>query len=99
MTYKALGGSIANYAAPVWSTNASGCQILARYITLSETEMLQVGDQLTLLSVHYLVQYLDTENVCHYQDGSSTKRKEGEIFTRDNQTVLPLLAFGKHIGL
>ena len=31
----------------------------------SETEMLQVEDHLNLLSAQYLVQCLDTENVCH----------------------------------
>ena len=86
MTYKALGRSIANYAAPVWSTNASESNInkiqraqneALRIITgtlkmssidhlHSETKMLQVEDQLNLLSVQYLVQCLDTENVCHH---------------------------------
>ena len=100
MTYKALGRSIANYAAPVWSINASETNIgkiqraqneALRIITgshkmssidhiHSETKMLQVEDHLNLLSAQYLVQCLDTENVCHphHQDGSSTKGNEGD---------------------
>ena len=100
MTYKALGRSIANYAAPVWSINASKTNIgkiqraqneALRIITgshrmssidhiHSETKMLQVEDHLNLLSAQYLVQCLDTENVCHH------------ITKMDYQTVLPLLA-------
>ena len=86
MTYKALGRSIENYAAPVRSINASKSNIYKiqraqnealRIITgshkmssidhiHSETKMLQVEDHLNLLSAQYLVQYLDTENVCHH---------------------------------
>ena len=60
----------------------------------SETEMLQVEDHLNLLSVQYLVQCLDTENVCHHitkMDLPPREMKE-TILTRHNQTVLPLLA-------
>ena len=32
----------------------------------SETKMLQVEDHLNLLSAQYLVQCLDTDNVCHH---------------------------------
>ena len=63
----------------------------------SETEMLQVDDHLNLLSVQYLVQCMDTENVCHHipkMDHLPREMKE-TIFTRDNQTVLPLLANNK----
>ena len=60
----------------------------------SETEMLQVEDHLNLLSAQYLVQCLDTENVCHHitkMDLPPREMKE-TIFTRHNQTVLSLLA-------
>ena len=60
----------------------------------SETEMLQVEDHLNIRSVQYLVHYLDTENVCHHitkMDLPPREMKE-TIFTRHNQTVLPLLA-------
>ena len=60
----------------------------------SETEMLQVEDHMNLLSAQYLVQYMDTDNVCHHitkMDHPPTEMKE-TIFTRHNQTVLPLLA-------
>ena len=60
----------------------------------SETKMLQVEDHLNLLSGQYLVQCMDTENVCHhitkmYLPPTEMKKK---IFTRHYQTVLPLLA-------
>ena len=113
ITYKALGRSIANYAAPVRSTNASESNIgkiqraqneALRIITgshkmssidhlHSETKMLQVDDHLNLRSVQYLVQCLDTENVCHHitkMDLPPREMKE-KIFTRHYQTVLPLL--------
>ena len=86
MTYKALRRSIANYAAPVWSTNDSDSNIskiqraqneTLRIITdshkrlgidhlHSEIKILQVEDHLNLLSAQYLVECLDTENVCHH---------------------------------
>ena len=86
MTYKALGRSIANYAAHVWNINAcesNNAKIqrtqneALRIITgshkmssidyiHSETKMLQVVDHMNLLSAQYLVQFLDTENVCHH---------------------------------
>ena len=98
MTYKALGRSIANYAVPVWSINASETNIgkIQRSIDHihSETKMLQVEDHLNLLSAQYLVQCLDTENVCHHitkMDLPPREMKE-TIFTRHYQTVLPLLA-------
>ena len=128
MTYKALGKSIANYAAPVWSINASETNIgkiqraqneALRIITgshkmssidhiHSETKMLQVEDHLNLLSAQYLVQCLDTENVCHHITKmdlppremketifirqSSSDNLHQTIFIRHYQTVLPLLA-------
>ena len=60
----------------------------------SETKMLQVEDHLNLPSAQYLVQCLDTENVCHHitkMDLPPREMKE-TIFTRNYQTVLPLLA-------
>ena len=59
----------------------------------SETEMLQVEDHLNLLSAQYLVQCLDTENVCHHitKIDLITREMKETIFTRHNQTVLPLL--------
>ena len=90
MAYKALGRSIANYDAPVWSTNASESNIgkiqraqseTLRIITgshkmsnidhlHSDNKILHVEDHLNLLSAQYLVQCLDTEDVCppHPQD-------------------------------
>ena len=121
LTYKELGRSIANYAAPVWSTNASDTSLekiqriqneALRIITgsykmssieylHSETKMLLVKDHLNLLSAQYLVHCLDTENVCHHittMDHPPRKIKE-TLFTRHNQTVLPLLANTKKASL
>ena len=82
-------------------------QTLARYNVLrmkhktssidhlhSETKMLQVEDHLNLLSVQYLVQCLDTENVCHHITKMEFLLREMKetIFTKHCQTVLPLLA-------
>ena len=114
LTYNALGRSIANYAAPVSSTNVNESNIdyilraqneALRIITgshwmssidhlHSETKMLHVEDHLNLLSAQYLVQCLDTENVCHHitkMDLPPSEMKE-TIFTRHNQTMLRLLA-------
>ena len=60
----------------------------------SETRMIQVENHLNLLSAQYLVQSMDTENVCHHiikMDLPPREMKE-TIFTRHYQTVLPLLA-------
>ena len=117
ITYKALGMSLANYAAPGWSTNISESNIgkiqraqneALRIITGShkmssmdhqhnETEMLQVEDHLNLLFAQCLVHCLDTDNVCHHitkMDQPPREMKE-TIFTRHNQTVLPLVANNK----
>ena len=60
----------------------------------SNTGMLQVEDHLNLLSAQYLVQCLETENVCHYITKLDLPPREMKetIFTRHYQTVLPLLA-------
>ena len=56
--------------------------------------MLQVEDHLNLLSAQYLVQYLDTENVCQHITKMDLRPREMKetIFTRHYQTVLPLIA-------
>ena len=67
----------------------------------SETKMLLVEDHLDLLSAQYLVHYLDTDNVCHHitmMDHPPREMKE-TLFTRHNQTVLPLLANTKKESL
>ena len=120
-TYKALGRSIANYAAPVWSTNASetslekiqrpqneslristGSHKMSSIDHLhSETNMLLVKDHLNLLSEQYLEHCLDTENVCHHittMDHPLREMKE-TLYTRHNQTVVPLLANTKKASL
>ena len=114
MTYKTLGRSIANHAAPAWRTNSSESNIdkiqraqneSLRIITgshkmlsidhiHSETKMLQVEDHMNLLSAQYMVQCLDTENVCHHITKMYLPPREMKetIFTRHYQTVLPLPA-------
>ena len=113
LTYKALGISIANYAAPVWKTNASETSLgkiqrtqneALRIITgshkmssidhlHSETKMLLVKDHLNRLSAQYLIHCLDTENVCHHITTMDHPPREmnDRLFTRHNQTVLPLI--------
>ena len=121
LTYKALGRSIANYAAPVWNTNASDTRLgkiqrtqnkALRIITgshkmssinhiHSETKMLLVEDHMNHLSAQYLVHCLDTENVCHHitmMNHVPMEMKE-TLFTRHNQTVVPLLANTKKESL
>ena len=64
----------------------------------SDTNMLLVNDNLNLLSAQYLVQCLDTENVCHHittMDHPPRKMKD-TLFTRHIQTVVPLLANTKN---
>ena len=60
----------------------------------SETKMLQVEDHLNLVSAQYVVQCLGTDNVCHHITKMDLPLREMKetIFTRHNQTVLPLLA-------
>ena len=59
--------------------------------------MLHVEDHLNFLSAQYLVQCLDTENLCHHITKMDHLPREmtETIFTRHNQTVLPLLANNK----
>ena len=121
LTYKPLGSSIANYSAPVWSTNTSDTRLekiqrthneALRIITgshkmtsfdhlHSETKMLLVEDHLNHLSAQYLVHCLDTDHVCHHittLDHPPREMKE-ILFTKHNQTVLPLLANTKKESL
>ena len=121
LAYKTLGRSIANYDAPVWSTNTSDASVgkiqrthneTLRIITgsnkmsgidhlHSETKMLLVEAHLNLISAQYLVHCLDTENVCHHittLDHPPREMKE-ILFTRHNQTVVPLLATTKKASL
>ena len=56
--------------------------------------MLQVEDHLNFFSAQYLVHSLVTENIYHHittMDHPPREMKE-TLFTRHNQTVLPLLA-------
>ena len=56
--------------------------------------MIQVENHLNLLSMQYLVSCLDTENVCHHMAKMDLppRKMKNTIFTRHNQTMLPLLA-------
>ena len=68
----------------------------------SETKMLLlVKDHLNLLSAQYLLHCVDTENLCHHittMDHPPREMKE-TLFTRHNQTVVPLLANTKKTSL
>ena len=74
LTYKALGRSNYNYAAPVWSTNASDTSLEKIQRTqnealgiITDSHKMSSIDHLNLLSAQYLVHCLDTENVYHRQ--------------------------------
>ena len=67
----------------------------------SETKMLLVEDHLNHFSAQYLIHCLDTENVCHHittMDHPPREMKE-TLFTRHNQTVVPVLANTKKASL
>ena len=67
----------------------------------SETKMLLAEDHLNLLSVQYLVHCLDADNVCHHittLDHPPREMRE-TLFTRHNQTVVPLLENTKKASL
>ena len=55
------------------------------------TKMQQVEDYLNLLSAQYIIQCLDTENVCKHITNMNLPPREMKetIFTRHYQTVLP----------
>ena len=81
MTYNALGKSIANYAAPVWSTNtsdsiqtaqnaalrtATGAHKMASIDHLHEESLtLRIKDHSDKLSAQYLVNCLEEDHVSH----------------------------------
>ena len=106
MTYTSLRSSIVNYAAPVWSTNASESNIgkiqraqneALRIITgshkMSSIDHLHSETKMLQVEDHLnllSVQYLVQ---CHITKMHHTPREIKEtIFTRHYQTVLPLLA-------
>ena len=106
MTYKALGRSIAYYAAPVWSTNASesnigkiqrpqneALRIIAGSYKISSIDHIHSETKMLQVEDH-LNLCLDTENVCNYITKMDLPPREMNeaIFTRHYQTVLPLLA-------
>ena len=57
----------------------------------NETKMLQVEDHLNLLSVQYMVQCLDTDNVCHHITKMDLRPREMKE-TLFNRHYLPLVA-------
>ena len=74
LNYYALGKSIANYEAPVWSTNASHSALrtatwahkMASIDHLHlESLTLRVKDHSDMLSAQYLVNCLEEIHVCH----------------------------------
>ena len=60
----------------------------------SETEMLQVEEHLNFLTAQYLTHCLDTEYACYHINKMEHPPREMKetIFTKHNQTVLPLLS-------
>ena len=98
MTYKALGRSIANYAAPVWSINASETNIgkiqraqneALRIITGSHkmSSIDHIHSETKMLQVEDHQNLLSAQYLVQYLDTENVS-----IFTIHYQTVLPLLA-------
>ena len=96
LTYKALGRSIANYAAPVWSTNASDTSLEKIQHTQNEALRIITGSH-KMSSIDHLhretkmllvkdnlnllsSQYLVHCLSPHHHDGSSTEGNEGDTF-------------------
>ena len=94
MTYKALGRSIANYAAPVWSINASetnsgkiqrtqneALRIITGSHKMSSIDHIHSETKMLRVEDHLNLlsaQYLVQCLSPHHQDGSSTKGNEGD---------------------
>ena len=94
MTYKALGRSIVNHTASVWSTDTSESEICKIHRAQNKALRIITGSHKMSSIDANLVRCLDTENVCHHitkLDQPLREMKE-TIYTRHNQIVLPLLA-------
>ena len=106
MTYKAVGRSIINYAAPVWSTNLRDTNYrniqytqnealrIANGLPLHvEAKMLKVREHSELLSSQYLARCLEPGNVCHSITTREThkRRMKETLFTSHRNTVEPMM--------
>ena len=104
MRYNALGKSIANYTAPVWSTNASDSSFKkiqtaqnAALRTASidplhqESLTLRVKDHSDMLSAQYLVNCLEKDHVSHGITIQEPRPMKETHHTRHHSTVLPRL--------
>ena len=107
MTYNALGKYIANYAAPVRSTNASDLSFkkiqTAQNADLrtatgasidhlhQESLALTVKDHSDMLSVQYLVNCLEEDHVSHGITIQAPRPMKETLHSRHHSTVLPRL--------
>ena len=92
MTYKAVGRSIINYAASVWSTDLRDTNHRSIQYRQNEATMLRVREHSELLSAQYLARCLEPGNVCHSITTRETpkRRMKETLFTR-HRTVEPMM--------
>ena len=107
LTYNTLGKSIASYAAPVWSTNASDSSFkkiqTAQNAALrtatsidhlhQESLTLRVKDHSDMLSAQYLVNCLEEDHVSHgiIIQEPRPRPMKKTLYSRHHSTVLPRL--------
>ena len=99
MTYKAVGRSRSDYAAPVWSTNANNNSMEKLQVAQNEalrisTGALKVTEHSDLLSAQYLVKCLDHENVCYNITTLDQPQRmmKHTLYSKHHTTIAPLLA-------
>ena len=114
MTYKAVGRSIINYAAPVWIPNLHDTNYrIIQYIQNealrmssidhlhTEAEMLKSREHLELLYAQYLARCLEPGNECHPITSRATPERQMKVtlYTRHRDTVEPMMVHSKHSTL
>ena len=92
MTYKAVGRSIINYSAPVWSPNLHDTNYSIDHLH-TEAEMLKVREHSELLSAQYLARCLEPGNVCHPITTRAIPERQMKetLYTRHWNTVEPMM--------
>ena len=99
------GRSIANYAAPVWSTNASNTSMEKTQVAQNEAlriftkgsceaQMPKVTEHSDLLAAQYLVKCPDRENVCHNITTLDLPPRmiKHTLYPKHHTSITPLLA-------
>ena len=95
MTYKAVGRSIINYAAPVWSPNLHDTNYRKIQYTQNEDRywLSQVKEHSELLSAQHLARCLEPGNVCHPITTRATPERQMKetLYTIHRDTVEPMM--------